>query len=95
MGPIVTETGEQLSMTADRTLAIVGASAQGSDAVAVRGDLDAREFIAFWHRDGVVTAAMTVNAWGLADDLESVVGSGKEVDLDRLSDRNVALGDLV
>lgn len=27
----------------------------GGDAVTVRGDLDAREFIAFWHRDGLVT----------------------------------------
>ena len=31
------------------------------DSVVLRGDVGAREFIAFWHRDGVVTAAMNVN----------------------------------
>jgi 3-phenylpropionate/trans-cinnamate dioxygenase ferredoxin reductase subunit len=69
--------------------------AQDGDAVAVRGDLDARHFIAFWHRDGVVTAAMNVNVWDVVEDLKAVVASGQEVDLGRLADPDVALADLV
>ena len=42
-----------------------------ADAVTVRGDLDAREFIAFWQRDGAVTAAMNVNVWDVVDDLRA------------------------
>jgi len=41
--------------------------ASPDDAVAIRGDLDSRTFIAFWHRDGVVTAAMAVNTWDVVD----------------------------
>ena len=47
-----------------------------SDEVVVRGDLDPREFIAFWHRDGVVTAAMNVNVWDVVEDLKAIVASG-------------------
>jgi 3-phenylpropionate/trans-cinnamate dioxygenase ferredoxin reductase subunit len=61
----------------------------------MRGDLEARQFIAFWHRDGVVTAAMNVNVWDVVEDLKAVVASGHEVDLDRLADPDVALADLV
>ena len=61
----------------------------------MRGDLDARQFVAFWHRDGVVTAAMHVNVWDVVEDLKAVVASGQEVDLDRLADPAVALGELV
>ena len=49
----------------------------------------------FWHRDGVVTAAMNVNVWDVVEDLKAVVASGQEVDLDRLADPAVGLGDLV
>ena len=50
-------------------------SATGSpdDAVVVRGDRDARELIAFWQRDGVVTAAMNVNVWDVVEDLKAIV----------------------
>lgn len=77
----------------DLGMEYVGHSEPG-DAVAIRGDLDAREFIAFWHRHGVVTAAMNVNVWDVADDLKVIVAAGRPVDLDRLADRNVALADL-
>ena len=69
--------------------------AQDGDTVAMRGDLDARQFVAFWHRDGVVTAAMHVNVWDVVEDLKAVVASGQEVDLDRLADPAVALGEVV
>ena len=42
------------------------------DAVVVRGNLADREFIAFWHRDGIVTAAMSVNVWEVVEDLRAM-----------------------
>jgi 3-phenylpropionate/trans-cinnamate dioxygenase ferredoxin reductase subunit len=65
-----------------------------NDAVAVRGDLDAREFVAFWHRDGNVTAAMNVNVWDVVDDLEQIVSSSRRVEPARLADPNVSLAEL-
>jgi len=64
---------------------------QGDDAVAVRGDLASREFIAFWHRDGVVSAAMNVNVWDVVDDLKAIVEADAPVDLARLTDPDVPL----
>ena len=64
------------------------------DAVAVRGSLAAREFIAFWHRDGVVTAAMNVNTWDVVEDLKAIVAAGRPLDPDRLADPAVALTEL-
>jgi hypothetical protein len=61
----------------------------------VRGDLDAREFVAFWHRDGVVSAAMNVNVWDVVEDLKVIVAAQRPVDLGRLVDPSVALGDVV
>ncbi len=61
----------------------------------MRGDLDTRQFIAFWHRDGVVTAGMNVNIWDVVEVLKALVASGRPVDVDRLTDPDVALGDLV
>jgi 3-phenylpropionate/trans-cinnamate dioxygenase ferredoxin reductase subunit len=78
----------------DLGLEYVGLGAP-SDALVVRGDLDTREFVAFWHRDGVVTAAMNVNVWDVVEDLKTIVAAGRPADLDRLVDQSVALGDVV
>jgi 3-phenylpropionate/trans-cinnamate dioxygenase ferredoxin reductase subunit len=67
----------------------------GTDAPVVRGDLEGRRFVAFWHRDGVVTAAMHVNVWDVIEDLKAIVASGAAVDLERLADPDVALAELV
>ena len=67
--------------------------ASPDDAVAIRGDLDSRTFIAFWHRDGVVTAAMAVNTWDVVDDLEAIVGHGG-IDLRRVTSVDVPLAEL-
>jgi 3-phenylpropionate/trans-cinnamate dioxygenase ferredoxin reductase subunit len=64
------------------------------DEVTVRGDEDARELIAFWHRDGQVTAAMNVNVWDVVDDLRALVAGGATVDPRALADPDVPLGDL-
>jgi 3-phenylpropionate/trans-cinnamate dioxygenase ferredoxin reductase subunit len=67
---------------------------RGDDDVVIRGDLAAREFIAFWHRGGVVTGAMNVNVWDVVDDLKAIVGAGAPIDLRRLADTDVALAEL-
>ncbi|WOP18235.1 NAD(P)/FAD-dependent oxidoreductase [Raineyella sp. LH-20] len=62
------------------------------DEPVVRGALESGEFIVFWQRDGIVTAAMNVNIWDVSDTLRGIVG--QQVDRERLVDRNVALADL-
>lgn len=78
----------------DLGLEYVGHS-QPSDTVVIRGDLASREFIAFWQRGGIVTAAMNVNIWDVIDDLKTVVAIGWTVDARLLADPNVALAELV
>jgi 3-phenylpropionate/trans-cinnamate dioxygenase ferredoxin reductase subunit len=65
------------------------------DAVTIRGDLAAREYIAFWTRQNRVLAAMNVNTWDVGDDLKAIIGSGAEIPADRLADQSVPLVDLV
>jgi NADPH-dependent 2,4-dienoyl-CoA reductase/sulfur reductase-like enzyme len=65
-----------------------------TDAVAVRGSLADREFISFWHRDGIVTAAMNVNVWDVVEDLKAIVAGGRRLEPSRLADPDVALADL-
>jgi 3-phenylpropionate/trans-cinnamate dioxygenase ferredoxin reductase subunit len=64
------------------------------DAVVVRGSLTDRQFIAFWHRDGVVTAAMNVNVWDVVDDLKAIAAAGRPLDPSLLSDPAVNLSEL-
>jgi len=64
------------------------------DEVVVRGDRDGREFVAFWLRDGRVTAGMAVNIWDVLDDVKALILSGKQVDPDRLADARVPLSEL-
>lgn len=62
------------------------------DEVVIRGDRASGEFIAFWVREGMVTAAMNVNVWDVNDDLRALVGA--QVDPTRLADTGVPLADL-
>ena len=64
------------------------------DEVVVRGDLAAREFIAFWLRDGRVTAGMNVNVWDVGDPVKALIRSRTVVDRDQLADPGVPLEDL-
>ena len=75
----------------DLGMEYVGRSAKG-DQVTLRGDQEAGEFLAFWTREGVVTAGMNVNIWDVNDDLRALVG--QRVDVARLADPMIALGDL-
>jgi 3-phenylpropionate/trans-cinnamate dioxygenase ferredoxin reductase subunit len=67
--------------------------ASSDDEVTIRGDFEKREFIAFYHRGGVVTAAMNVNVWDVVDDLRAIITGGKAADLSKLADPDVPLAD--
>ena len=69
--------------------------ASSTDEVVVRGDLAAREFIAFWMSDGRVTAGMNVNVWDVTDAIQALVRSRTRVDPLHLSDPDVPLENLV
>jgi 3-phenylpropionate/trans-cinnamate dioxygenase ferredoxin reductase subunit len=70
-----------------------GHSSSG-DEVVFRGDPASREFIAFWLRDGRVTAGMNINVWDVNDQIQAVVRSGASVDPARLRDPDVALDEI-
>ncbi|MDT0141909.1 FAD-dependent oxidoreductase [Microbacterium sp. PRC9] len=63
--------------------------------IVVRGDLDAREFIAFWVDDGRIVAGMNVNVWDVNDKVQDLIRSGARVAPDRLRDPEVPLEDLI
>ena len=65
------------------------------DEVVIRGELGAREFVAFWLRDGCVMAGMNVNVWDVADDIRALILAGAAVDRRRLADPGIALRELV
>ena len=53
----------------DLGMEYVGYAPADYDRVVVRGDLDRREFVAFWlDGDDRVLAAMNVNVWDVADE---------------------------
>jgi 3-phenylpropionate/trans-cinnamate dioxygenase ferredoxin reductase subunit len=68
--------------------------ADPDDEVVVRGDLQGREFIAFWLRDGRVTAGMNVNVWDVVEPIKALILSRNVVDPARLADPDVPLEDL-
>jgi hypothetical protein len=50
--------------------------AGADDDVVIRGDLDTREFVALWVRDGRVVAGMNVNIWDVTDKIRELILSG-------------------
>lgn len=64
------------------------------DEVIVRGDLDAREFIAFWTDHGRVVAAMNCNIWDVTDDLQALIRSGSTPSPAHLADPDTPLSSL-
>ncbi len=64
------------------------------DQVIYRGDLSTREFIAFWLSGGRVLAGMNVNVWDVTGPIQDLIRSGKPVDVDRLQDPAIPLGEL-
>jgi 3-phenylpropionate/trans-cinnamate dioxygenase ferredoxin reductase component len=63
--------------------------------VVFRGDVDRREFIAFWlGADGRVLAGMNVNVWDVNDAIQALVRARHPVDEDALRDPSVPLDSL-
>ena len=61
--------------------------------VVFRGDVDGREFVAFWlDGDNRVLAGMNVNVWDVLDDVKSLIRSRSPVDPDKLADPQQTLG---
>jgi NADPH-dependent 2,4-dienoyl-CoA reductase/sulfur reductase-like enzyme len=81
----------------DLGMEYVGHAPPGSyQEVVVRGDLDAREYIAFWlDGDHRVLAGMNVNVWDVVDDVKALITAKRPVDTTRLADPSVPLADLL
>ena len=63
--------------------------------VVVRGDLGAREFVAFWLDDSDrIRAAMNVNVWDVVDEVRPLIANRVVVDPDRLADQDTAYADV-
>ena len=64
--------------------------------VVFRGDVDGREFVAFWlDADNRVLAGMNVNIWDVLDDVKTLIRSQRAVDPDKLADPQAPLGELL
>ncbi len=64
----------------------------GHDEVVYRGSVESLEFIAFWLRGGGVVAGMNVNVWDVVSDVQALIRAGRPVDVKRLADPEVPLG---
>jgi 3-phenylpropionate/trans-cinnamate dioxygenase ferredoxin reductase subunit len=65
--------------------------ADPGDRVVFRGDFEQGEFIAFWLRDGVVTAGMNVNVWDVQDHIRALIRSRAQVEVAALTDPHTPL----
>jgi 3-phenylpropionate/trans-cinnamate dioxygenase ferredoxin reductase subunit len=63
------------------------------DDVVTRGDVDSREFVAFWRLDGRVVAGMNVNVWDVNEQIQDIIRAGAQPDPALLADSGVALDD--
>jgi hypothetical protein len=68
--------------------------ATGWEEVVFRGDVEGREFIAFWLRDQRILAAMNVNVWDVTDQIQALIRSRLRVDHHRLTDADTPLTEL-
>ena len=55
----------------------------------LRGDVEDGAFLAFWLRQGTVTAAMNVNLWDVNDQLRALLG--RSIPANRLADEGTDL----
>ncbi|GAA1775076.1 NAD(P)/FAD-dependent oxidoreductase [Actinomadura chokoriensis] len=62
-----------------------GLADPATDELVVRGEPSTREFIAFWLRDGHVTAALNVNSWEHGDALQALVDTRAAVTAEDLA----------
>jgi 3-phenylpropionate/trans-cinnamate dioxygenase ferredoxin reductase subunit len=77
----------------DVNLEYVGHSDPG-DGVVIRGDLGQRKFVAMYHHDGVISAALTVNVANVFKDLKVLMSQAKPMVLHALADPDIPFSDL-
>ncbi len=65
------------------------------DEVVFRGDVEAREFIAFWLRDERLVAGLNMNVWDVSDPIRELIRSRRPLDPGELADPDTPLPDLV
>jgi 3-phenylpropionate/trans-cinnamate dioxygenase ferredoxin reductase component len=71
-----------------------GSLAAGAEVV-FRGDPAAREFVAFWLREGSVVAGMNVNVWDVNETVQGLIRSRVRVDPRQLADESIPLDSLL
>ena len=86
---VPTFTSKQYDLMAEHT-----GDAPSWDSMVVRGDPSEGRFVAFWLRDGVPVAGMTVGVAGLQHQIRSLVAAGKPVDESELRDSGIEICDL-
>lgn len=59
------------------------------DELVLRGDPASREFLAFWLRDGRITAALNVNSWDHGDALSALVTTRAQVTAQQLTEADL------
>jgi 3-phenylpropionate/trans-cinnamate dioxygenase ferredoxin reductase subunit len=64
------------------------------DEVVYRGDRPGLEFIAFWLSGGTLVAGMNVNVWDVTEDIQSLIRSGRVLDVSRLTDPSIPLSEV-
>ena len=65
------------------------------DKVVFRGDVAAREFIAFWLKDERLVAGMNMNVWDVSDPIRELISSRRALNPSKLADPDVPLGQLL
>ena len=65
------------------------------DEVVFRGDVAAREFIAFWLRDERLVAGLNMNVWDVSDPIRELIRSRRPLDPGELADPDTPLPELV
>jgi 3-phenylpropionate/trans-cinnamate dioxygenase ferredoxin reductase subunit len=65
------------------------------DEVVFRGDVKAREFLAFWLEGGRVVAGMNMNIWDIHDEIRELIRSQQTVSPRELEDPDVPLSRLL
>ena len=64
------------------------------DEVVFRGDVAAREFIAFWLKDAQVIAGLNMNVWEVSDPIRELIRSRTPVNRGDLADADIPLSQL-
>ena len=64
------------------------------DQVVFRGDVAAREFIAFWLKDERLVAGMNLNVWDVSDQIRDLIRSRRQLNPDQLRDLDTPLTEL-